>query len=225
MDTIVNFWNEEASRWSLQNKDPLVGWYEDHNADPMEAEILFRGVPTKVDSLALEYGCGPGRNIIKFKDWFKQIDGADISIEILKKVHVNLAEANVPLPNLFHNDGHSLTLINPTTYDVIFSIICMQHIGCHDWRLELYREFFRLLVPGGYFCFQMGFGTGHTKSVDYFHNYDETDTHHRDTRVEDVEVLKKDLEDQGFIDFDHMITDPCHDAHPKWIWVRVRKPT
>ena len=104
-EVIQNFWASEASKWSLQNKNPLVGWYTEHNEDPREEELLFRGVPVKVNSLALEYGCGPGRNIIKFKDWFQQIDGADISKDILEKVHINLAEANVPLPNLFHIDG------------------------------------------------------------------------------------------------------------------------
>jgi len=219
---LKDFWAGEASRWSLGNKNPLVGWYAEHNADPNEEGLLFRGVPR--GGHALEYGCGPGRNIIKFKELFAQIDGADISMEILEKVHVNLAEAGVPVPNLYHTNGHSLSYINPTSYDVIFSIICMQHIGCRAWRLELYQEFFRILRPSGFLTFQMGFGPGHVKSVDYFHNYDDTDTEHRDTRVEDVDALKKDLEDQGFIGFDHVITDPCHDCHPQWIWVRVQKP-
>ena len=223
-EVIQNFWASEASKWSLQNKNPLVGWYTEHNEDPREEELLFRGVPVKVNSLALEYGCGPGRNIIKFKDWFQQIDGADISKDILEKVHINLAEANVPLPNLFHIDGHSIPFILDCSYNVIFSIICMQHIASRSWRLELYREFYRLLVPGGFFCFQMGFGPGHGLSVDYFHEYDETDTCHRDVRVEDAAVLQKDLEDQGFVGFDHVLTDPCHDCHPQWIWVRVQRP-
>jgi len=224
-EMLRQFWGEEASRWSLQNKNPLVGWYNEHMADEKEGKLLFRGVQTHIGSHALEYGCGPGRNIIKFKDWFGRIDGVDISSEILAKLPANLAESQVQVPNLYHTNGHSLSMINSSIYNVVFSIICMQHIGCRDWRLELYREIHRVLVPGGYFCFQMGFGPGHPISVDYFHNYDETDTSHRDTRVEDVEVLKKDLEDQGFVGFDYVLTEPCHDVHPQWIWVRVQKPT
>jgi SAM-dependent methyltransferase len=222
-DHIVNFWQGEADRWNLQNKNPLVGWYDEHNNDPREEELLFRGIPTRVGSLALEYGCGPGRNFIKFKDLFKRIDGADISKNIIDKVSANLEGTGIPVPNLWHTDGHSLPLVSDSSYDVVYSIICQQHIGCRAWRLELYREFLRILAPGGHFTFQMGFGANGS-AVDYFHEYDETDTHHRDVRVEDVEVLQKDLEDQGFIEFDHVLTDPCHDVHAQWIWVKCRKP-
>jgi SAM-dependent methyltransferase len=222
-DTIVNFWQSEAERWSLENKNPLVGWYAEHNDDPREKEILFRGIPTGVGSLAFEYGCGPGRNLIKFSDLFKRIDGADISKVILEKLVANLAESNVQVPNVFHTDGHSLPQVSDSSYDVVFSIICQQHIACRSWRLELYREFLRILAPGGYFTFQMGFGANGS-AVDYFHEYDATDTHHRDVRVENVDVLKKDLEDQGFVEFDYVLTEPCHDVHAQWIWVRVRKP-
>jgi len=221
---IKKFWADQASGWSLSNKNPLVGWYAEHNQDPREEEILFRGVPLKVGTLALEYGCGPGRNMIKFKDHFQRIDGADISQEILDKLPLNLEEANIPVPNLFHTDGHSLPLVNDCGYDVVFSIICMQHIACRAWRLELYREFLRVLAPGGFFCFQMGFGRNDS-AADYFHDYDETDNHHRDVRVENVSVLQKDLEEQGFVAFDHVLTDPCRDIHAQWIWVRVQKPS
>lgn len=221
---LKEFWAGEAGRWSMQNKDPLVGWYKEHNEDPNEEAILFRGIPHHVNSLALEYGCGPGRNIIKFKDFFARIDGADISKDILDKLPENLAESAVTVPTLYHTNGHNLPDVPDASYDVVFSIICMQHIGCRDWRLELYREFLRILKPGGFFTFQTGFGPGHPQSVDYFHNYDETDTHHRDTRVEDINAIKADLEAQGFTNFDFVITPPCHDVHPFWIWIRVQKP-
>jgi SAM-dependent methyltransferase len=218
------FWNEEASRWSLTNKNPLVGWYDEHMNDTQEGEILFRGIPTKVGSLALEFGCGPGRNFIKFRDWFSRIDGVDISDEILRKLPLNLAESNTPVPNTWLIDGHSLPEVPSNTYDVVFSIICMQHISCRSWRLELYREFMRVLKPGGFFTFQMGFGPGHPISRDYFHEYGPEDLIHRDTRVEDPDALKKDLMDQGFEGFDYKLTVPCHDQHPSWIWARVQKP-
>ncbi len=223
---VEDFWNGEASRWSIQNRNPLVGWYDQHNADPKEAELLFGKIPNiPGDLVALEYGCGPGRNLIKFKDFFSQIDGADISKEILKKIHGNLEQAGVTTKyRVWLNNGHSLPNVPSEAYDVVFSIICMQYIGCRSWRLELYQEFMRVLKPGGYFTFQMGFGPGHPLSVDYFHDYDETDNKHRDTRVENVDDLKKDLEDIGFIEFGHVITDPTHDLHPQWIWVSVRKP-
>lgn len=227
-EMVKNFWNEEASRWSLQNKNPLVGWYEQHNADPQERSLLFRNIDDSVPLgklVALEYGCGPGRNLIKFNELFSRIDGADVSEEILAKLPENLAHENLTPGNLYLTNGHSLPDVPSNTYDVVFSIICMQHIGCRSWRLELYSEFMRILKAGGMFTFQMGYGPGHPISVDYFHEYDHTDDKHRDTRVESVEALQKDLEDAGFVNFDHVITDPCHDVHPQWIWVTVEKPS
>jgi len=220
-DHFQNLLEREAARWSLENREPVVGWYDAHNADKNE-ELLFRGTPIMQNKLALEYGCGPGRNMIKFKNYFARIDGADRSPGILSKVPLNLGSAGIPVPNLYLTDGHSLPMVADDTYDVVFSVICMQHISCREWRLDLYKEFLRILKPGGFFCFQMGFGPGHTHSVDYFHGFDASDN--PDVRVENVADLKKDIEDNGFVGFDHIFTEPCHDLHPQWIWVRCQKP-
>jgi len=220
-DHFQNLLEREAANWSLQNREPVVGWYDAHNADKNE-ELLFRGAPIMQGKLALEYGCGPGRNLIKFRNYFRQIDGADRSPGILSKVPLNLGDAGVPVPDLYLTDGHSLPMITNDTYDVVFSLICMQHISARQWRLELYKEFFRVLKPGGFFCFQMGYGPGHNHSVDYFHEFDPSDN--PDVRVENVADLKKDIEDTGFVDFDHIFTEPCHDLHPQWIWIRCQKP-
>jgi SAM-dependent methyltransferase len=225
-DHFLNLLEREAAQWSLENREPVVGWYDAHNADKNE-ELLFRGTPIMQGKLALEYGCGPGRNLIKFKNYFRRIDGADRSQGILSKVPLNLGAAGFQpqgeqWPLLFLTNGHSLQAIAAATYDVVFSLICMQHISCREWRLDLYKEFYRVLVPGGFFCFQMGFGPGHGHSVDYFHGFDDTDN--PDVRVENVADLQKDIEDNGFVGFDHIFTEPCHDLHPQWIWVRCQKP-
>lgn len=224
---VTDFWNEEAGRWSLKNKNPLVGWYDSHNSDKNEERLLFGSIPNIPGNLiALEYGCGPGRNMIKYQHHFSRIDGADISAVILEKLRDNLQESNVQMGDrkIYLTNGRTLSMIPDSIYDVVFSIICMQHIGCRSWRLSLYDEIYRVLKPGGHFTFQMGFGPGHPISVDYFHEYDYTDASHKDTRVESVQDLQKDLESYGFINFNHTITPPCHDQHPEWIWVNVKKP-
>ena len=218
----INMWEGQAALWSLERRDPVVGWYKNHNEDPNERAILFRKVALGEKLVALEFGCGPGRNMIKFKDDFARIDGADISKTILAKAPLNLEDAGVPIPNLYLTNGHNFPEIKDSVYDVVFSIICMQHISCRDWRLELYREFVRILKPSGIFTFQMGYGPGHPHSKDYFHNYQETDVRHNDTRVESVAVLLTDLEEQGFIDCEVTLTPPCNDHHPQWIWVSCK---
>ena len=219
-----NFWNHISGGWSLQNKNPVVGWYHEHQAFKEYETELFRGLDTK-GKLAFEYGCGPGRNMIRFKDWFDRVDGCDIAPDCIDKAKINLEDAGIAIPNLWANDGKSIPMIADETYDVIFSVICMQHITSRNVRINLYKEFFRALKPGGSFCFQMGFGSGHPRSVDYFQSdYDSfSEVHNKDTRVENVDALQTDVCSVGFKNFSHTLTGTCHDEHPQWIWVQVQK--
>lgn len=221
-----SFWGNIAKGWSLQNKNPVVGWYNEHEQFPEYDTVLFRDIPLTGNEVVLEYGCGPARNIIRWKDRFKRIDGVDIAPECIEKAKINLADARVPEPNLWSNDGKTLPMIQDAQYDIVFMVISHQHITSRTVRLELYKELLRVLKPGGYFCFQTGFGPGHPRSVDYFAESFSTEAEFvdKDVRVEDAEVLKKDLQDCGFTWLDHTLTRTCKDEHPAWIWVRCQKP-
>lgn len=232
------FWGDIAKGWSLQNKNPIVGWYDEHENFPEYDTVLFRDIPVTGNEIVLEYGCGPARNIIRWNKRFKRIDGVDISPVCIEKAKINLADARIDEPNLWANDGRSLEMIDSASnvappadgewpgYDIIFMVISHQHITNRAVRLHLYKEFLRILKPGGYFCFQTGFGPGHPRSVDYFtESYSsEQEFVDKDVRVEDVEVLKADLVAQGFTWLDHQLTRTCKDEHPQWIWVRCQKP-
>jgi len=232
-----NFWNDIAKTWSLQNKNPIVGWYHEHMAFPEYDSVLFRDLPLTGNEVVLEYGCGPARNIIKWHKKFQRIDGVDIAPECIEKAKLHLAAERLPEPNLWVNDGRSLDMIpsagtNPYDssqfpgYDLVFMVISHQHITSRSVRLNLYSEFLRVLKPGGYLCFQTGFGPGHPRSVDYFTDSFNTESEFvdKDVRVEDVEHLRKDLVDVGFEWVGHKLTRTCKDEHPLWIWVQCRKP-
>jgi hypothetical protein len=92
--------------------------------------------------------------------------------------------------------------------------------------MNLYKEFFRVMKPGGYLCIQSGFGPGHPRSVDYFADTfnNESEFVNKDVRVEDLGVWKKDIESFGFIDTDVVLTRPCKDEHPQWAWLKTKKP-
>lgn len=225
-----SFWGDIAKTWSLQNKNPIVGWYNEHENFPEYETVLFRDIPITGNEVVLEYGCGPARNIIRWNKRFKRIDGVDIAPECIEKAKINLADARLPEPNLWVNDGRSLDMIDSAPdvwpgYDIIFMVISHQHITSRAVRLNLYKEFLRVLKPGGYLCFQTGFGPGHPRSVDYFAETfsTEADFVNKDVRVEDVEVLKADLVASGFTWLDHQLTRTCKDEHPQWIWVRCQR--
>lgn len=220
------FWGDIAKTWSLRSKDPVVGWYNEHQSFPEYDTLLFRGIPLTGNEVVLEYGCGPARNIIRWNKKFKRIDGVDIAPECIEKAKIHLAAEGIPFPNLWSNDGKTLPMIEGAEYDIVFCVIALQHITSRAVRQNLYEEFKRVLKPGGYFVWQCGFGPGHPRSVDYFAESFSTEEEFvdKDFRLENVEHIKKDLEDAGFIWREHVLSRTCKDEHPAWLWGQVQKP-
>jgi SAM-dependent methyltransferase len=218
----LDFYNNEASLWSLENKNPVVGGYDIHNAFSDYDEYLFKDFDTR-DKIALEYGCGPGRNIIRFNNRFKRIDGVDISPLNIEKCKINIVDNNIEIPNLYTNTGNDIP-VSDCTYDVIFSVICLQHICVHSIRYKIMKDVYRCLVDGGYFCFQMGFG-GRFNAVNYYDNYVEATTTNSgcDVSIENEQFIIDDLKSIGFINYKSDLRIPCIDRHDKWIWIQVQK--
>ncbi len=219
-------YDNEASHWSLEYRDPVVGSFDQHNNWQDYDDYLFKDVNTN-NKVALEFGCGPGRNIVKFNSKFQRIDGVDISSINLEKAKV-WAEHNqlANIPHLFKNNGVDLAGIDSNSYDVVFSTICLQHICVHEIRVNLMTEFHRVLKSGGNLCFQMGFGPGHPRSVEYFeNNYEAQHTNSGcDTRVESPLDLEQDLKKIGFANIQHDIRPVGPgDMHYNWIFVRTQK--
>lgn len=217
----------DADKWSLQNRNPVVGSYDAHNNWADYDTELFKGIHTN-DKVALEYGCGPGRNIIRFNHRFKQIDGVDIAKNNLDKARVNLRHNGIVPPNLMHCDGKSIPALDES-YDVVFSVICLQHIACYDVRLSIFKNIHRVLKTNGWFCFQMGYGGKPDGNItaEYWENaFDAKGTNSvHDVTVRDIAHLENDLlKIIGFktINFDIRPTGPG-DNHRQWLWVRVQK--
>jgi SAM-dependent methyltransferase len=202
----------------------LVGHYHEHDAWPDYDAFLMRGLEGGV---AMDFACGPGRNIIKYHDRFTRIDGTDISPQNLKNAEVNLARADVAGANLYCTHGADLGGAPSGEYDLVFSTIAMQHIAMHEVRLAILKDMHRVLKPGGHISIQMGFGPGKPGSVDYYANAGDARSTNGgvDTRVESPDQVRGDLKAIGFEDFEHWIrpTGPG-DIHPHWIFFRARKP-
>ena len=215
-----------ASEWSLENKDPVVGSFDKHNAWADYDNYLFKNIEDTQSKVALDFGCGPGRNIVKFSSRFQRIDGVDISSTNLDNAALWCKENNVSTPTLYKNNGVDLADISSDTYDIVFSTITLQHICVHEIRLSLFKEFHRVLKPGGSICIQMGFGPGHPTAQDYYANfYDAPGTNSRqDTRIDNTDQVKSDLESIGYssFEFDLRPMGPgC--GHSQWIFFRAKK--
>lgn len=217
-------YENESLRWNINYKDPVVGYYHEHNLFDDYEKYLFPEIDTS-EMIALEYGCGPGRNLIRFHNRFKRIDGVDIVKNNIDNCIINMKDAGFEPGNLYVNDGDKIPT-EDNVYDIVFSVICLQHICVHKIRYKIMQEVFRVLKPNGYFCFQMGYGTPKYNCVNYYdNNYDSTVTNGgNDVSVTNYEFLKEDLDKIGFKNFKYFIdrTGPGDD-HGNWIWVQVQR--
>lgn len=224
------FYAREAARWSPEDKNPVVGAWDRHE-NYEGYDLLFDGIDT-ARMIALDFGCGPGRMIRRYANRFLRIDGADINRLNLTNAMLFCAFRTYPL--LYLVDGVSLKGIDECGrgpyYDLVFSTLCLQHIPVHAIRMNLFREFYRVLKPGGWLTAQMGFGDdGDPRGVGYYEDkWDAQATNGGcDTRVEDREQLRSDLEICGFApDSWRSVVVPAgpNDWHPEWIFFRAQKP-
>lgn len=217
----------EASYWSLSNRDPVVGSFDQHNNWKDYDTFLFKDILNLSEKIVLDFGCGPGRNLVKFNNFFKRMDGIDISQNNIDKAKLYLKHNQISEYNLFTTNGTDLIKILNDQYDIVMSTICFQHICIWEIRFNLLQEIYRVIKPNGFITLQMGFGPRtEVNSVDYYNNFYEAQATNScmDTRVEDSNQIKKDLEKIGFINFNCYIrpTGPG-DTHPNWIFFNAQK--
>jgi len=194
-------WYENGAKNSIfdsQNKiDLIVGSYDKHNQWKDYDEYLMKYVDKSFrKKIALDFGCGPGRNIVKYHQLFKRIDGCDIAPENIENCKKNLRLNNLLIPNLYVTKGDDLGNASEDFYDFIFSTITLQHICVHKIRSSIFRYMFKSLKSGGRISIQMGFGKGKPNAVEYYRNeYSAKVTNGKcDTMIENASFVKKDLE-------------------------------
>lgn len=190
-------------------------------------EYLFRGVPK--GGVALDFGCGPGRAIVRYRGLFDRIDGVDISEQNIIKVKEYVEWAGLPTPNFWVNNGVDLQVCPSFAYDVVFSIQVMPHIGVYDIRRNLLEEMYRVLKPSGWVCIQMGYGGEATsRMAKYYENlWDAPQTNGKwGVTVLDPREPQRDLEEIGFKNFSYDIRDLHkfdNSRHPQFIYFRGQK--
>jgi ubiquinone/menaquinone biosynthesis C-methylase UbiE len=220
-------YDNSASQWTIKNRDPVVGVFDSHNKWD-GYKYLFIDIPDLQNKVVLDFACGPGRNLVKYKNTFKKIDGVDISEINLKNAELWIKENKYDVKdfNLYLCNGVDLENIKDNSYDIVMSTIALQHICVYDIRFNYLKEFFRILKPGGHIAIQMGFGSPSKNTVGYYENYYEAKGTNRvcDTEIKCVEQVEQDLTKIGFTNFKYNLTGPGPgDCHPQWIYFSGEK--
>lgn len=202
----------------------------EHNKNEDYWNILLGGLEDTdlQDSLALDFGCGKGRNVANLVDStnFKRVDGVDIS-----QININHCSSILKDSKFYKNNGVDLSNIDSETYDFVMSTIVLQHIPVYDIRLSILKEIYRIMKTGGEFRFQMGYGddlinpNGNNR-IPYFDNYHDASGTNGvlDVRITNKEDIIKDLEGIGFkVDNVEIKGSFSDDGHPKWIYINCFK--
>jgi ubiquinone/menaquinone biosynthesis C-methylase UbiE len=217
-------YNRMAEKWSESDRDWVVGSFDEHN-NWEDYELLFRKIKNPSEKIGLDFGCGPGRNLVKYARRFKQLDGVDISPINILKAKQYTSKNNVKC-DLYVNNGIDLSIIESNKYDFVMSAIVLQHICVYDIRYFILKDIYRILKPGGIITIQMGFGCPSPDTVEYYENYYEAPLTNRgcDVAIHSPVQLKKDLMSIGYKNFTYLIgpVGPG-DKHPFWIYFNAYK--
>jgi len=96
---------------------------------------------------ALEIGCGPGRLMRPMSRHFVEIDGVDVSDEMIAIAHQRLND--LPNAHPHHTDGASLGLFPGETFEFVYSYAVFQHIPSREVVLQYLKETHRVMKTGG----------------------------------------------------------------------------
>lgn len=228
IDMQLHYYVTEYENWTVSNRNPVVGKFDDHNNWKTYDTCLWRDVDFETHRSCLEYGCGPARNIVGFNRYFDRFDGVDLCQRAVENARrwIEVNGCDQEKTKLYANNGYDLSQIPDSSYDVVMSTIVLQHICVHDIRLNLFKEFFRVLKPNGMITLQMSYGA-RRNSFDYYENfYDAMTTNGcADVFVDNPSQLENDLLPLGFQDFRHYLTVPGPgDYSSHWIFFNATKP-
>jgi len=225
---------DDAGQIGFRPNEPKSGMVQglmDHN-DHLDYEIyLWKDISDWKSKIVLDFGCGPGRNLIKYHDRFQQIDGVDIAQQNLEIAQRWIKGSGLDLRNfkLIKNNGIDLKEIEDESYDVVMSTICLQHISVYEIRFNLLKEFYRVLRPNGYITLQLLLSSDKPGTVKYYDNhYDAQGTNGAaDCVVENIEYVKDDLEKNGFGMFHSYVRPTAIKGRPsmdnEWLFVNAQK--
>lgn len=101
---------------------------------------------------ALDFGCGVGRLSQALCQHFEEVYGVDIAVSMIE--HANSHNLHGKRCKYFVNTASDLNLFHDASFDLVFSMIVLQHVGA-ELAQKYVKEFLRIAAPGGLVVFQL----------------------------------------------------------------------
>ncbi len=139
------------------------------------------------NSEILDIGCGVGRAEYLLAKKVKSVLGIDISKSMVSNARKNIKDKNV---EFLVTNGKNLSEINNKKFDLIFSILVLQHVPRKIFETYL-KESYLLLKKGGKLFFQISINQTN-------HNSEPTKDHPWALRHDRIENLKELLSKLGY---------------------------
>ena len=117
--------------------------------DEVVAMLDRVGAPASMDR-ALDFGCGAGRLTQGLAGHLERVDGVDIAASMIELARRHNRAGDRVTYHL--NESGDLALFDDDTFDLVLSIIVLQHIP-NDLKTGYLEEFVRVLRPGGVAAF------------------------------------------------------------------------
>lgn len=164
LDKLKKDWNELAEldpMWAilLDSKKKFNKWNVDEffqsgegDINELMEEIKNIGHPAEFKS-ALDFGCGIGRLTRPLAKNFEGCYGIDISKNMInqaKKINQDLSNCKFVV-----NTDQKLSMFSDNYFDLVYTIIVLQHIPDKEIIKSYLREFVRILKKDGLLAFQL----------------------------------------------------------------------
>jgi SAM-dependent methyltransferase len=177
--------------------------HSQHNQEPNYWNVLLKDVVENSsqweDKIALDFGCGCGRNIknlLELAD-FSQVDGCDISSQNAEysKKYIDEVFGGEGYTHTWENDGATLQPAMDNTYDFIMSHQVFQHISNYKVRYSLLSDMYRVMKPKGILSIHF---LDLADAVSYYEDYDNSGGM-KNVVVENSDNVISDLKKIGFL--------------------------
>ncbi|MCU1499179.1 MAG: hypothetical protein JWM47_3132 [Acidimicrobiales bacterium] len=114
--------------------------------DAAIVDLAGLGVEVPADGRALDFGCGFGRLTLALAEHIAEVVGIDIAPSMI--AGANEHNSVGPRVTYLLNEGDDLSAFDDASFDLVLSIIVLQHIE-NRYKAAYLREFLRVLRPGG----------------------------------------------------------------------------